>query len=489
MAQGRYLTLEEAAKNVGRPVSWVKNCICRGELDGKLEGRKWLVSVESLHKITPTSPPPKPETEIHDFLTPRSSRKASAEKNMGQDRSALENTRTSNPTKKRSVPVSGRKGGKAEPKPNRRQATELRIEALDKKIAWLGNLLRKEMISHGQANNSQGPEGYGKTAKKLLRQWKIAREERRKLVTVLKNLDESGRVITSISLPNVSDEEIARVPIGGITGYGYYPKRSETESAGEEATPDARLLIGWSRARESARRMQDRGTGRAAREAAETSWAQARLEAEKRKPKGTTKASARSPSPQPLSASSTSAVRAAGKGKRPSPPRDAASDHRSKTASEISRISDRMKENGHPAPLGDPASRVMLVVEQPIGPRVLQALKLSLRAVRLPEAYVTYASTGLLEEELRAIEPHALIAVGSGGARDIDATDYPLVIRSFSEAEPGVWFSWKKGTRGLLLPSLAPALDDEEAKRLFWRTFLRLKALAPTVTSSTPLPR
>lgn len=482
MAQGRYLTLEEAAKYVGRPVSWVKTCICRGELDGKLEGHKWLVSVESLHKITPTSAPTNPEMVVHNSLTPRSSRQASAEKNAGQDSPALETTRASKPTKKSRVPVPGRKGGKAEPEPNSRQDIELRIEALDRKITWLGNLLRKEMIRHEQAGNGRGSEGYGKVAKKLLRQWKIAREERRKLVMTLKNLDESGRVTISSPLPNASNEEKDRVPIGGIPGY--YAGRSETESP-EEATSDGRLLILWSRARESARRMQDRGTGSTAREAAETSWAQARLEAEKlkRKPQGTNKASARSPSPPPLNASSAPDVRAAGKGKRPSSPRDEASDRRSKTTSEISRISRHIKENGHPAPLGDSASRVMLVVEQPIDPRVLQALTLSLRAVGLPEAYVTYASTGFLKEELSAIEPHALIAVGAGGARDIDATNYPLVIRSFFEAEPGAWFSWKKGTRGLLLPSIAPALNDEEAKRHFWQIFLSLKALAPTVTS------
>ncbi|HEV8045585.1 MAG TPA: hypothetical protein VGP38_10410, partial [Rubrobacter sp.] len=178
----------------------------------------------------------------------------------------------------------------------------------------------------------------------------------------------------------------------------------------------------------------------------------------------------------------TSAVRPAGRpaaeGKRP--PRDAADDYRDKTAHEISRISRRMKEDGHPAPVGDPASGVVLVVEQPVGPRVLEALKLSLRAVGLPEAYVTYASTGLLAQELLATEPRALVAVGAGAASDIDATGYPLVRQPFSEAEQGVWFTWTKGTPGLLLPSLTPALDDEAAKRRFWRTFLTLKALAPT---------
>ncbi|MGH3145312.1 MAG: hypothetical protein ACRDTR_05870 [Rubrobacter sp.] len=161
------------------------------------------------------------------------------------------------------------------------------------------------------------------------------------------------------------------------------------------------------------------------------------------------------------------------------PPREAADDYRDKTAHEVSRLSNRMKRAGHAAPLGDPASGVVLVVEQPIGPRVLEALTLSLQAVELPEAYVTYASTGLLAEELLAIEPRALVAVGVGAASDIDTTGYPLVRQPFSEAEQGVWFSWTRGTLGLLLPSLIPALGDEAAKRRFWRTFLALKAVAP----------
>ena len=154
-------------------------------------------------------------------------------------------------------------------------------------------------------------------------------------------------------------------------------------------------------------------------------------------------------------------MRPAGKGKRPRPLRDAPSDYREKTVHEVSRISRRMKENGHPVPLGDPGSGIVLVVEQPVGPRVLEAVKRSLRAVGLSEAY-------------------ALVAVGAGAATDIDSTGYPLVRQPFSEAEPGVWFSWTKGTLGLLVPSLAPALDDEAAKRRFWRIFLGLRVLAPS---------
>jgi len=93
---------------------------------------------------------------------------------------------------------------------------------------------------------------------------------------------------------------------------------------------------------------------------------------------------------------------------------------------------------------------------------------------------VTHAFTGMIGEELLAIEPRVLVAVGADAARDIDAAGCPLARQPFSEAEPGVWFSWTKGIAGLLLPSLAPALENEPAKRLFWRAFLTLKTPAPT---------
>ena len=171
-------------------------------------------------------------------------------------------------------------------------------------------------------------------------------------------------------------------------------------------------------------------------------------------------------------------MRPANKEKRAS--RGAAGDYRAKVAHEISHLSRLMKRAGHPAPLGDPTSGIVLVVEQPVGPRILQALERSLKTVELPEAYVTFASTGLLAREILAAEPHALVAVGPGAAREIDALGYPLVRCSFSEAESGVWFTWTKGTAGLSLPALISALDDEGAKRSFWRAFLALRDLATT---------
>ena len=129
-------------------------------------------------------------------------------------------------------------------------------------------------------------------------------------------------------------------------------------------------------------------------------------------------------------------------------PVDAAEDYRRKTEREISIVSRRMKAAGHPAPLGDPTTGVVLVIEQPVGPRVLDALAAS------------------------------LAAVGPGAAREVDGLDHPLARAPFSEAEEGVPFAWTRGTSGLLLPSLSPALTDDTRKRRFWRCFLALKDLA-----------
>jgi hypothetical protein len=163
--------------------------------------------------------------------------------------------------------------------------------------------------------------------------------------------------------------------------------------------------------------------------------------------------------------------------REPRQPRDAAGDYREKTTYEISRLSKYMKDQGHAIPLGDPTSGVVLVLEQPVGPRVLEALKRSLNAVGLPQAYVTYESTGLLAQEILATQPQALVAIGPGAIRDIDAIDYPLASQPFSDAEPGIWFPWKKGTIGLVLPAIAPALTDDATKRRFWQAFLSLRDL------------
>ena len=152
-------------------------------------------------------------------------------------------------------------------------------------------------------------------------------------------------------------------------------------------------------------------------------------------------------------------------------------DYLKKAAQEATGIARRLKRAGHPTPLGDPIRGLMIVVEQPVGPRLLEALQRSLEVVRLPDAYVTWTSTGLLLEEILSLQPSALISVGPGAAHEIDALDYPLSRGSFSNVTYGTWFPWTSSVSGLSLPALAPALDNDEAKRAFWRAFLTIQKL------------
>ncbi|MDP9474167.1 MAG: hypothetical protein M3R38_00425 [Actinomycetota bacterium] len=101
MGRGRYLTLEEVAREINKTVAWITVSICRGKLDAKLEGRRWLVSLESLQRLASASTPTKPETPIDDPLSPPPSREASAEKKpTTQEGPAHEATEAAKPTDK-----------------------------------------------------------------------------------------------------------------------------------------------------------------------------------------------------------------------------------------------------------------------------------------------------------------------------------------------------------------------------------------------------
>lgn len=131
---------------------------------------------------------------------------------------------------------------------------------------------------------------------------------------------------------------------------------------------------------------------------------------------------------------------------------------------------------GSGLPTGDPASGVLLVLEPPESPAVLDALRRSLDNVGHPRARVVPADEKLLQEILSGC-PAAMVAVGPRAAHALDGLEYPLARARFSEAPEGEWFVWSRGARGMALPALAPALEDEEAKRGFWRAFLALRAL------------
>jgi hypothetical protein len=163
----------------------------------------------------------------------------------------------------------------------------------------------------------------------------------------------------------------------------------------------------------------------------------------------------------------------------------AASDYEAKTSHETSQLARHSKRDG-PGPFGSPLSGFVLVADRAeASARLVDALCRSLAAVKLDDAYVTWSSPNLLEEIL-SLEPAALVAVGPAAAHAIDALGYPLAKTGFSEAPEGSWFAWTKGTSGLRLPALTPALSDAGAKRRFWRAFQALRVFAP---NGEPIPR
>lgn len=176
------------------------------------------------------------------------------------------------------------------------------------------------------------------------------------------------------------------------------------------------------------------------------------------------------------------------KSKRPPKPRQgpapyATGDYAAKVAQEVEEASRHAARPDLPYPSGDPFSGIVLVAEPAPttagSARLTDALRRSLAAVGLDAAYLTWSGADPLREELLSLEPTVLVAVGPGAARTVDDASYALVKIPFRDATEGSWFSWTRGTTGLLLPDLAPALDDPEAKRRFWRAFLALRDLAP----------
>jgi hypothetical protein len=162
------------------------------------------------------------------------------------------------------------------------------------------------------------------------------------------------------------------------------------------------------------------------------------------------------------------------------PPPLTSGDYGAKTSREAARLAYRATRTG-PEPFGDPLSGILLIAEPAAGAAnagVVDALRRSLAAVKLDGAYVTWPHSNLLEEIL-SLEPGALVVLGPAAARTIDSLDYPLARTLFSESPEGSWFDWTKGTSGLRLPALAPALEDAAAKRRFWHAFLALRTLTP----------
>jgi hypothetical protein len=152
-------------------------------------------------------------------------------------------------------------------------------------------------------------------------------------------------------------------------------------------------------------------------------------------------------------------------------------EYRAKLSREAAAASEAALREGLPRPVGDPGSRVMIVMETPPEPARTEAMEKSLQAIHLQQAYLTWSSADLLRREILFVEPAALVAVGPEPARRIDETEYPLARSAFQEAGEGAWFRWSRNIAGMRLPPLGPALADEAAKRRFWAAFLNLQPL------------
>ena len=155
-------------------------------------------------------------------------------------------------------------------------------------------------------------------------------------------------------------------------------------------------------------------------------------------------------------------------------------DYEGKICHEATRRLTHPERTGCLEPFGDPLSGIVLIAEradEASSALLADALSRSLAAVKLDAAYVIWYPPILLED-LLSLEPSALVAVGPDVARAIDSLNYPLAKTRFSGSSEGSWFTWTKGTSGLRLPAVAPALSDADAKRRFWRAFLALRGLA-----------
>ena len=451
-----YLSLEESARLLGRPVSFLKNVLSEGKLSAKLAGGRWLVSVRDLERLRQTlsSEAGRVARDFDAVGTPPRPGRASRPSNGSSTGAEAVGTGDAASRAEYLKVLDARV---------RDLADQIEVELaylVNRRVVW--DKLRADNFDLSRALRAQLPNSVVRLLESLrsTKQEYIVLRQTSRYKGLLKALPEYDyeRVAQVVGVRQQKPDMAPPVskPIGGIDGYfdGRVTEKHHRERGDPPPVPPAqegRLAILRSKERAAARSMRDRGKSREARKAAEATWAQTRREAEsmERRFQGAW---------EPVGGPETK--RTGGMGRPAS--------------------SKSKKEASHPASRGNPTSGIVLVVEQPVGPRVLDALRRSLRAVSLPGAYVTNTSIGLLKDELLAAQPRALVAIGGGAARYIDAAGYSLVRQPFSEAEPGVWFSWTGGISGLLLPSLAPALDDEAAKRRFWRAFLVLKTITPT---------
>ncbi len=292
MRDSGYLTIEETAKKLGRPASWVKDRICDGKLGATLVGRRWLISPQDFDKLLLNNPPPRePSKIVHNLLPDRPARKPHTSQS---DQNASRSTRKSMATSQSRSKSSSVKNSQFKKGKDDKPTLTRKIKELDQRFDKQTNRLRTAMLEYRAAMKS-GKEV--KPPNNLLHQWKTTKSELRYLIA---KAEAEGLILpTSLSIFKVlaSEAETVKrkpaakgdsvrtktpVPIKGIDGYCAGPgRRDSREVRRVPADVEARLIILRNRERAAAHSMQDRGKDRAAREAAAITWAQARREAEK----------------------------------------------------------------------------------------------------------------------------------------------------------------------------------------------------------------
>lgn len=291
MGDGGYLTIEETARKLGMPASWVKGQICEGKLGATLSGRRWLIPAQESDKLLRDEPPARiSEEPVPNFLNRPAGKARSTPK--AQKRSSR--TRGDQPARsaKGSLPPAGSR--RSEKSGGTRSPLTQKIGKLDREFERLTVRLRAVMIEYRAA------DGMGKKVRppgNLLQKWKAAKAELKYLVanaeakglplpsglTIHRILAQEAETVKRRTAPrNSQAPRKAKPATGGIVGYsGGALHRREQEARRMPADVEARLIILRSRERNAAHAMRDRGRDQASRNAAQIRWAEARREAER----------------------------------------------------------------------------------------------------------------------------------------------------------------------------------------------------------------
>lgn len=166
--QNDYLTLEESARMLGRPVSMLKSVISEGKLNAKLSGGRWLISVRDL-EIVQQELSPQPEKVAQNSLSDRP--EVPQRSSTSQVASGRSSTRTGVDGDQRNA-RDRRNGAVSEETRKQRRIKELE-SAIRRMRPALERIIRKrqKMISQGRVPSINKP------SKKLLQDWRKLQDE------------------------------------------------------------------------------------------------------------------------------------------------------------------------------------------------------------------------------------------------------------------------------------------------------------------------